>query len=182
MVDIPLRETHSELPKTSNQLNQTLIRSSYERFLHLSSQDQQTIMQIIHPKPVPVVNESEKIRGLIIQLMESTSFDERVDYLRTQEKESKVTDQYEVIERVFKDKFKGSIKSKEETIKFCMRKAFKFVYERIYSNKKQRLTKKQQKVLKNKYFGISNDSEYALPFRSLFFSSLILLKTNGDIK
>jgi len=57
------------------------------------------------------------------------------------------------------------IKSKEEMIKFCMRKAFKFIYDRIAN--KSKLTKKEQKTLKNQYFGLESNAEYALPFRYL---------------
>lgn len=55
------------------------------------------------------------------------------------------------------------VKSKEEMIKFCMRKAFKFIYDKIAKNTK--FSKTEQKSLKNEYFGISGDTEYALPFR-----------------
>ncbi|KAL4496044.1 hypothetical protein ABPG72_015466 [Tetrahymena utriculariae] len=141
-----------------------ILKKCYEKFLEFPLEHQQKIIQIIQPQPQVAIKERDQILDIINYLIEK---DKTMSQSNARQRLTLIANKpkYEIIMRIFETKFAQMSKSKEEMIKFCMRKAFKFVYDKIVSEKKQKLNKKEQKQLKNEYFGITNESEYALPFR-----------------
>ncbi|EAR90546.3 hypothetical protein TTHERM_00120960 (macronuclear) [Tetrahymena thermophila SB210] len=147
-----------------NEEKEQMLKKCYEKFLEFPLEHQQKIIQIIQPQPQVAIKERDQILDIINYLIEK---DKTMSQSNARQRLNLIANKpkYEIIMRIFEAKFAQMSKSKEEMIKFCMRKAFKFVYDKIVSEKKQKLNKKEQKQLKNEYFGITNESEYALPFR-----------------
>ncbi|KAL4468575.1 hypothetical protein ABPG74_005078 [Tetrahymena malaccensis] len=160
----------SNIPSTftlglqNDEEKEQILKKCYEKFLEFPLEHQQKIIQIIQPQPQVAIKEKDQILDIINYLIEK---DKTMSQSNARQRLALIANKpkYEIIMRVFEIKFAQMSKSKEEMIKFCMRKAFKFVYDKIVSEKKQKLNKKEQKQLKNEYFGITNESEYALPFR-----------------
>lgn len=104
---------------------------------------QHKILRIIEPSIELKSSEKDSVFEIIIYLIEHS--DRNMQSIPERQRESLCMGsvRLEAILKVFEQKFALMIKSKEEMVKFCMRKAFKFVSEKVFSESNRKLKKEQ---------------------------------------